>query len=132
MRTDSPQRLSGVQNKMSMIPTIVFILSGVTAIYFTVELNDQLGMWSITLGIVLIPIALSLVFERFQRLTKGICAFVSGITGLFIVLSLIGSTIGSGMSPEFKPMFACFVALCVSGFFAGRNKRNSEETDPST
>lgn len=48
---------------------------------------------------------------EFVPVAKGVCAATSVVTNLFVVMILIGVTSGRGMSPEFKPLFGCFVVL---------------------
>lgn len=115
-------------------PTILFLLSGIATLYFVAGLIGGFGYWSILLVAALLFVTAGLWKPALAPAAKGICGATSAITGLFIVMSLIGSTIGSGMSPEFKPLFGCFLALSISGFIVARGTggKNPDEAASQT
>ncbi len=107
-------------------PTILFLLSGIATLYFVAGLIGGFGYWSMLLIAALLFVSAGIWIPKLAPAAMGICGATSAVTGLFIVMSLIGSTIGSGMSAEFKPLFACFVALSISGFIVARGAVKKE------
>ncbi len=116
---------------MPILPTLVFFVAGLTVLYSVHSLIGGFGFWSLGLMAVLLLIPLSLVVPRMHIFAKGLCALAAAVSSLFVAMSLIGSTIGSGMSAEFKPLFFSLVVLAVAGTFVCfiEPKRRPEQAD---
>jgi len=111
---------------MSIIATVLFVLSGVGTLYLVFNLIGGYGQWSLLLIFVLFIVLLSLWQPMLESTAKAICGITSGMTALFIVMSLLGSTIGSGCHRNLNRFLLDWWDFLFQGLWLQREQKDQK------